>query len=101
MQKKSFYPPTQTKEKWDRVTQIPLTDLEAVQRCPGHTVVLGEAHHHDLSAVPDQTPQPRVPRALDVSVVKEGGVGVYQGVGALLNHLGLFGSGQTRMEIGA
>ena len=78
-----------------------MTDLETVQCCPCHAVILGQAHHHDLCAVPDQAPQPRVPRALDVGVVKEGGVGVYQGVGALLNNLGLFRSGQTRMEIGA
>ena len=79
----------------------PLTDLEAVQGGPGHAVILGEAHHHDLRAVPDQAPQPGVPGALDVRVVKEGGVRIYQGVGALLDHLRLLWPGETRMEIGA
>ena len=76
-------------------------DLKAVEGGPGDAVVLGEADHHDLRAVPDQAPEPRVPGALDVRVVEEGGVRVNQGVGALLDHLRLLWSGQTRMEISA
>ena len=84
----------------DNQNKYTASDLEAVQGCPGHAVILGEPHHHDLRAVPDQAPQPGVAGPLDVRVVEEGGVRVYQGVGALLDHLRLLWPGETRMEIG-
>ena len=74
-------------------------EVETVQSCPGHTIVLGQTNHHHLGAVLHQPLQTRVAGPLDVGVVEEGGVGVYQRVGSFLDDLGSLGSGEVAVEL--
>ena len=98
--------------------------LQAVQARPGHAVVLRQTHHNNLNifllsnifhisnlnilllftylgAVAHEPPEAGVSGELDVCVVEECGVCVYQGVGALLDHLRLLGGRDARVELGS